>query len=69
MPKAPFPGGDHSWPVRQKYTPKVHYPGGGEGGGVGDIALPSLGNLGAMFSEMSFPHFETYVMQIGRCSL
>ena len=42
---------------------------GGGGGGVRDIALPSLGNLEAMFSEMSFPHFETYVMQIGRCSL
>ena len=41
----------------------------GGGGGGRDIALPSLGNLGAMFSEMSFPHFETYVMQIGRCSL
>ena len=36
---------------------------------VRDMALPSLGNLGAVFSEMSFPHFETYFMQIGRCSL
>ena len=44
---------------------------GGWGGGreVRDMALPSLGNLGAMFSEMSFPHFDTYFMQIGRCSL
>ena len=47
--------------------PKAPFPGGGGEGG--DIALPSLGNLGAMFSEMSFPHFETYVMQIGCCSL
>ena len=24
------------------------------------MALPSLGKLGAKFSEMSFPHFKTY---------
>ena len=26
-----------------------------------------LGNLGAKFSETSFPHFKTYFTQIGRC--
>ena len=45
----------------------------GEGGvrckEVRDMALPSLGNLGAMFSEMSFPRFKTYFMQISHCSL
>ena len=34
--------------------------GGGEGSGVRDTAPPSLGNLGAKLSEMSFPHFKTY---------
>ena len=29
--------------------------------GVKDKALPSLGNLGPKFSEMSFPHFKTYL--------
>ena len=33
------------------------------------MALPLLGNLGAKFSEMSFPHFKTYYTQIGRCYL
>ena len=51
--------------IRQKHT----FLGGGRGREVRDMALPSLGNLGAVFSEMSFPHFETYFMQIGRCSL
>ena len=42
----------------------------GEGGiGVRDMAPPSLGNLGAKFSETSFPHFKTYFTQIGRCYL
>ena len=41
---------------------------GGEGGsGVRDKAPPSRGNLGAKFSERSFPHFKTYFTQIGRC--
>ena len=26
-----------------------------------------LGNLGAMFSERSFPHFKTYSMQMNHC--
>ena len=33
---------------------------GGEGSEVRDTAPPSLGNLGAKLSEMSFPHFKTY---------
>ena len=33
----------------------------GQGGsGVRDMAPPLLGNLGAKFSETSFPHFKTY---------
>ena len=31
-----------------------------------DKALPSRGNLGAEFSERSFPHSKTYFTQIGR---
>ena len=38
-------------------------------GGVRDMALSSLGNLGAKFSEMSFPHFKTYFTQIHHCYL
>ena len=30
----------------------------GGGSGVSDMASPSLGNLGAKFSETSFPHFR-----------
>ena len=37
------------------------------GSGVRDMALPLLRNLGAKLSEMSFPHFKTYLMQI-QCS-
>ena len=47
----------------KKYAPGVHFPGKGwgEGGsGVRDMAPPSLGNLGATFSETSFPYFKTY---------
>ena len=33
------------------------------------MALLSLGNLGAKFSETSFPHFKTYFTQICRCHL
>ena len=33
--------------------------GGEVGSGVRDVALLSLRNLGAKFSEMSFPHFTT----------
>ena len=29
------------------------------------MALLLLENLGAKFSEMSFPHFKTYLTQIG----
>ena len=36
-------------------------------GGVRDMAPPLLGNLGAKFSETSFPHFKTYYKQIGHC--
>ena len=39
--------------------PEEHSHGGGGGGsGVSDMASPSLGNLGAKFSETSFPHFR-----------
>ena len=31
------------------------------------MALLSLENLGAKFSETSFPHFKTYFTQIGHC--
>ena len=51
--------------IRQKHT----FLGGGGCREVRDMALPSLGNLGAMFSEMSFPHIETYFTQTGRRSL
>ena len=60
---------------KAKNAPGTHFPveGGGEGvggsSGVRDIALPSLGNLGPKFSEMSFPHFKTYFTQIGLCHL
>ena len=38
----------------------------GEGSsGVRDMALPSLGKLGAKFFEMLFSHFKTYFTQIG----
>ena len=33
--------------------------------GVRDMALPSLGKLGAKFFEMLFSHFKTYFTQIG----
>ena len=42
---------------------------GKRGSGVRDVALLSLGNLGAKFSETSFPHFKTYFTQICRCHL
>ena len=35
--------------------------------GVRDMASPSLENLGARFSETSFPHFMAPFRQIGRC--
>ena len=43
--------------------------GGGDKGGSGvrDMALLSLGNLGAKFSETLFPHFKTHFTQIGHC--
>ena len=34
--------------------------------GLRNIVPPLLGNLGAKFSEMSFPHFKTYFMQVSR---
>ena len=48
----------------KKYAPEVHFPGkgGGEGGsGVRDMAPPSLGNLGATFSETSLPYLRPTV--------
>ena len=55
-----------SWPVRQKIctSSTVCWGGGGGSSRVMDMALPSLGNLGAKFSEMSFPQFKTYFTQI-----
>ena len=41
--------------------------GGGRDTGMRDKAPPSRGNLGAKFSETSFPHCKTYFMQLGRC--
>ena len=41
--------------------------GGGGGSGVRDMVSPSLGNLGAKFSETSFPHFTAPFRQTGRC--
>ena len=40
---------------------------GGGGSGVRDMASPSLGKLGAKFSETSFPHFTALFRQTGRC--
>ena len=37
--------------------------------GVRDMGLLLLGNLGAKFSETSFPPFKTYFGQIIRCHL
>ena len=55
---------------KAKNTPEADFPGGrGGGSGVRDMALPSLGNLRAKFSETSFPHFKTCFTQIGRCYL
>ena len=56
---------------KAKNTPEADFPGGRGGGGSGvrDMALPSLGNLRAKFSETSFPHFKTCFTQIGRCYL
>ena len=42
---------------------------GQAGSGVREMAPLLLGNLGAKFSEMSFPHFKTYFTQIGHCYL
>ena len=39
------------------------------GGVVRDMALLSLGNSGAKFSETYFLHFKTYFTQIGLCHL
>ena len=57
---------------KAKNVPEVHFPGRGGGGGstgVRDMAVPSLGNLGAKLSKMSFPHFKTYFTQIELCYL
>ena len=42
---------------------------GQAGSGVQDMAPPLQGNLGAKFSEMSFPHFKTFFTQIDCCYL
>ena len=52
-------------PQRQTFLGEM----GGRGGGgseVRDMTLTSQGNLGAKFSEMSFPRLKTYFTQIGR---
>ena len=59
---------------KAKNAPEVHFPGrggGGGGGGTGvrDMAVPSLGNLGAKLTKMSFPHFKTYFTEIELCYL
>ena len=51
-------------PQRQTFLGEMG--GGGGGSEVRDMTLPSQGNLGAKFSEMSFPHLKTYFTQIGR---
>ena len=65
--KGPFMAG------KAKNAPEAHFLRGMGGWGVGsevrDMTLPSLRNLGAKFSEMSFPHLKTYSTQIGRCCL
>ena len=38
---------------------------GQAGSGVWEMVALFLGNLGAKFSEMLFPHFKIYFMQIG----
>ena len=40
---------------------------GGGSSGVRDMVSPSLGNLGAKFSETSFPHFTAPFRQTGCC--
>ena len=57
---------------KKENVPKMHFPGRGEGaGGGGECSeghnSPSVGNLGAKSSEMSFPHFNTYVTRISHC--
>ena len=42
---------------------------GQAGSGLQDMDPPLLGNLGAKFSEMSFPHFKTFFTQIHCCYL
>ena len=42
---------------------------GQAGSGVREIAPLLPGNLGAKFSGMSFPKYNTYFTQIGRCYL
>ena len=42
---------------------------GQTGSGVREMAPLLLGNLGAKFSEKSFPKYKTCFMQIGRCYL
>ena len=53
-------------PQRQTFLGEMGGRGGGGGSEVRDMTLPSQGNLGAKFSEMSFPHLKTYFTQIGR---
>ena len=55
------------WPFMASKARK-RAPGGWKGSGVTDIATLA-GNLGAKSSETSFPHFETYFMQMDCCYL
>ena len=62
-------GGLHGNPVRQRICARGALSWGRGESGVRDMARPLLGNLGAKSSEMSFPYFKTYFMQISRCYL
>ena len=56
---------------KAKNAPEAHFPrrNGEEGSEVRDMTLPSLRNLGAKVSEMSFLHLKTYFTQISCCYL
>ena len=57
---------------KAKNAPEAYFPrgiGGGGGSEVRDMTLPSLRNLGAKVSEMSFLHLKTYFKQISCCYL
>ena len=62
-------GKDHSQSVKEKICARGALSWGRGSSGVRDVAPPSLGQLGAKFFEMLFPHFKTYFMQISHCYL